>query len=311
MVTREVDGGLQTITVKMPTIVTVDLRLNEPRYASLPNIMKAKAKPLAAKTPADYGVDVAPRLTRGEDGGTGGPQGGRQGRLGGRADCETQRRSGGDLMAVLLLADVNDGAAGDRCTWPRPWPRSKALGEVHVLVAGTGGDAAAAEAATLDGVAKVLFADDHAYCHGMAEPTAALIVSLAGGYSHICRRLRPRCRKNVLPRVAALAGRDGDVGRDRRDRCRHVRTPDLCRQRDPDGEIGRTRRRCSRCAPRPSPRSGKGGSAAGRDGLGPVRRRPVGLGRGQGRDLRPAGTDLRRASWCRAGAASGRRKTSP
>jgi electron transfer flavoprotein beta subunit len=62
-VTREVDGGLQTITVKMPAIVTVDLRLNDPRYASLPNIMKAKAKPLAMKTPADYGVDVAPRLT--------------------------------------------------------------------------------------------------------------------------------------------------------------------------------------------------------------------------------------------------------
>ena len=63
VVTREVDGGLQTISVKMPTIITVDLRLNEPRYASLPNIMKAKAKPLAAKTPADYGVDVAPRLS--------------------------------------------------------------------------------------------------------------------------------------------------------------------------------------------------------------------------------------------------------
>ncbi|MBL9073770.1 electron transfer flavoprotein subunit beta/FixA family protein [Tabrizicola sp.] len=62
-VTREVDGGLQTITVSMPTIITVDLRLNEPRYASLPNIMKAKAKPLATKTPADYGVDVSPRLT--------------------------------------------------------------------------------------------------------------------------------------------------------------------------------------------------------------------------------------------------------
>jgi len=63
VVTREVDGGLQTISVNMPTIVTVDLRLDEPRYASLPNIMKAKAKPLAIKTPADYGVDVAPRLT--------------------------------------------------------------------------------------------------------------------------------------------------------------------------------------------------------------------------------------------------------
>ena len=62
-VTREVDGGLQTIKVKMPTIVTVDLRLNEPRYASLPNIMKAKKKPLEEKTPADYGVDVTPRLS--------------------------------------------------------------------------------------------------------------------------------------------------------------------------------------------------------------------------------------------------------
>ena len=62
VVTREVDGGLQTIKVKMPAIVTVDLRLNEPRYASLPNIMKAKKKPLDEKTAADYGVDVTPRL---------------------------------------------------------------------------------------------------------------------------------------------------------------------------------------------------------------------------------------------------------
>lgn len=61
-VTREVDGGLQTISSKMPTVITVDLRLNEPRYASLPNIMKAKKKPLDEKTPADYGVDVTPRL---------------------------------------------------------------------------------------------------------------------------------------------------------------------------------------------------------------------------------------------------------
>ncbi|MFP1643840.1 electron transfer flavoprotein subunit beta/FixA family protein [Pontitalea aquivivens] len=62
-VTREVDGGLQTISVKLPAIVTADLRLNEPRYASLPNIMKAKKKPLEEKTAADYGVDVSPRLT--------------------------------------------------------------------------------------------------------------------------------------------------------------------------------------------------------------------------------------------------------
>jgi len=61
-VTREVDGGLQTISVKLPAIVTTDLRLNEPRYASLPNIMKAKKKPLDKKTAADYGVDIAARL---------------------------------------------------------------------------------------------------------------------------------------------------------------------------------------------------------------------------------------------------------
>lgn len=62
-VTREVDGGLQVVKVTLPAVVSADLRLNEPRYASLPNIMKAKSKPLAAKTPADYGVDVSPRLT--------------------------------------------------------------------------------------------------------------------------------------------------------------------------------------------------------------------------------------------------------
>ena len=61
-VTREVDGGMQTVSLNLPAIVTTDLRLNEPRYASLPNIMKAKKKPIAEKTPADYGVDVAPRL---------------------------------------------------------------------------------------------------------------------------------------------------------------------------------------------------------------------------------------------------------
>ena len=61
-VTREVDGGLQTIDVKLPAVVTTDLRLNEPRYASLPNIMKAKKKPLDKKSPADFGVSTEPRL---------------------------------------------------------------------------------------------------------------------------------------------------------------------------------------------------------------------------------------------------------
>ena len=62
-VTREVDGGLQTVKLTLPAVVTVDLRLNEPRYASLPNIMKAKKKEIAEKSPDDYGVDITPRLT--------------------------------------------------------------------------------------------------------------------------------------------------------------------------------------------------------------------------------------------------------
>ena len=61
-VTREVDGGLQTIEVQLPAVITADLRLNEPRYVSLPNIMKAKKKEIAMKTAGDYGVDIAPRL---------------------------------------------------------------------------------------------------------------------------------------------------------------------------------------------------------------------------------------------------------
>jgi electron transfer flavoprotein alpha subunit len=105
-------------------------------------------------------------------------------------------------MAVLLLADVNEGQlATDQVA--KTLTAVKSLGPVTVLVAGTGGDAAAAEAATLDGVAKVLFADDHAYCHGMSEPTAALIVSLAGDYEHIVAP-SGALSKSVLPRVAAL-----------------------------------------------------------------------------------------------------------
>jgi electron transfer flavoprotein alpha subunit len=105
-------------------------------------------------------------------------------------------------MAVLLIADVNEGALATDAV-AKTLAALAGLGEVHVLIAGTGGDAAAAEAATLSGVAKVLFADDHAYCHGMAESTAALVVGLAGGYNHICGAATA-FNKNVLPRVAAL-----------------------------------------------------------------------------------------------------------
>ena len=105
-------------------------------------------------------------------------------------------------MAVLLLADLNEGALATDAV-AKTLAALTHLGAVHVLVAGTGADAAAAEAATLAGVAKVLFAEDQAYCHGMAEATAALVVGLAGGYSHICGAATA-FNKNVLPRVAAL-----------------------------------------------------------------------------------------------------------
>ncbi|EEW24876.1 electron transfer flavoprotein subunit alpha/FixB family protein [Rhodobacter ferrooxidans] len=105
-------------------------------------------------------------------------------------------------MAVLLLADVVGGQlATDQVA--KALTAVKGLGPVTVLVAGTGGDAAAAEAATLAGVAKVLFAGDHVYCHGMAEPTAALILSLAGDYTHIAAA-SGAFSKSVMPRVAAL-----------------------------------------------------------------------------------------------------------
>jgi electron transfer flavoprotein alpha subunit len=105
-------------------------------------------------------------------------------------------------MAVLLLADVVEGQlATDQVA--KALTAVKALGPVTVLVAGMGGDAAAAEAATLQGVAKVLFADAHVYCHAMAEPTAALIQSLAADYSHIVAA-SGAFSKSVLPRVAAM-----------------------------------------------------------------------------------------------------------
>lgn len=105
-------------------------------------------------------------------------------------------------MAVLLLGEVTEGKLATDAV-AKALTAVKPLGEVHVLIAGQGGDAAAAEAATLEGVSKVIFAGDHVFCHGMAEPTAALIVSMAGAYEHIAAA-SGAFSKSVLPRVAAL-----------------------------------------------------------------------------------------------------------
>jgi electron transfer flavoprotein alpha subunit len=105
-------------------------------------------------------------------------------------------------MGVLLLAEVIMGQLATDST-AKALAAVKPLGDVTVLIAGMGGDAAAAEAATLDGVTKVIFADDHVFCHAMAEPTAALVVSLAGPFTHIAAA-STAFSKSVLPRVAAL-----------------------------------------------------------------------------------------------------------
>lgn len=105
-------------------------------------------------------------------------------------------------MAVLLIADVNDGQLATDAV-AKTLTAVSGLGPVHVLVTGAGAEGAAAEAAKLSGVAKVLLAADAACSHGLAEANAALVVSLAGGYSHICGAATA-FNKNILPRVAAL-----------------------------------------------------------------------------------------------------------
>ena len=258
-VTREVDGGLQTVTLKLPAIVTTDLRLNEPRYASLPNIMKAKKKPIDEKTPADYGVDVAPRAESAEDHRAGRPQGRRQGQDGGRAGRQAARRSGSDLiMATLLLAELANGRLSD-LDRARAHRRGRDSAQpVDILVAGQDGGEAAAAAAKLAGVAKVRVADDAAYEHGLAEPLAALLVALAPEYDAIVaassavRQERAAARGGAARRDAALRHHQGRRAED-------LRAADLRRQRDPDGRSRPTPRSSSPCAP---PRSRRPARAA-------------------------------------------------
>ena len=190
-VTREVDGGLQTVKLKGPAIVTTDLRLNEPRYASLPNIMKAKKKPIDDKSASDYGVDLTPHLECSR------PQNRPAARAASRSRTlpnwyQTQDRSRGSLMTTLLIAEHDNASMKDATN--KALTAAAALGaDVHVLVAGER-KAAADAAAKLAGVTKVLLADNAAYAHDLAEPLAALIVSLAPPTTP-SSRLRPRASR--------------------------------------------------------------------------------------------------------------------
>ena len=130
-------------------------------------------------------------------------------------------------MAVLLLAEVNNGELALDAT-AKAVTAAKALGDVTVLAAGASAAAAGEAAAKIDGVAKVLVAEDASLGHRLAEPTAALIVSLAGDYSHIVAPGHDRRQERHAARRSP-AGRDGDLGRLGCGRCRHVRAPDLRR----------------------------------------------------------------------------------
>ena len=178
-VTREVDGGMQTVSLKLPAIVTTDLRLNEPRYASLPNIMKAKKKPIDEKTPADYGVDVAPRLKVLKTTEPGGRKAGVKVKIGGGAGLQAARRSGSDLtMATLLLAEVANGHLSDLTARAlTAATRDRAAGRRSRRRPERRRGARPPRSSPASPRSSV--ADDAAYAHGLAEPLAALIVSLA------------------------------------------------------------------------------------------------------------------------------------
>src|SRR5690606_18667751 len=158
-VTREVDGGLQTVEVKLPAIVTTDLRLNEPRYASLPNIMKAKKKPLDKKSSADFGVDTTPRLMVLKTEEPGGRKAGitvksldelglsltTDGVL-----CTIRKRI--YQIAILLLAEHDGASLNDQTAKALTAAKEIAKGgsgDIHVLVAGSGVLCAADAAAKL------------------------------------------------------------------------------------------------------------------------------------------------------------------
>ena len=160
-VTREVDGGLQTVKLKGPAIVTTDLRLNEPRYASLPNIMKAKKKPIDDKTPGGLRRRRRAAARSREDDGAGRPQGGRKGEDRRRTGREAQERSGGSLKWQRPARRARQQVLKDATN--KALTAAKAIGgDVHVLVAGSGAKAVRMRPRSST-VSKVLLADAPAY----------------------------------------------------------------------------------------------------------------------------------------------------
>jgi electron transfer flavoprotein alpha subunit len=281
---------LQTIKVKMPAIVTVDLRLNEPRYASLPNIMKAKKKPLDEKTAADYGVDVTPRLTVVSTAEPEARKAGRQGGLGRRTDRKLKTKRGRS-DGCSSSCEVNNGALATDATAKALTAVAKGLGDVHVLsrrrVATRRPTRPPRSTASPRCWSPVTTA-----CHMLAEPVADLIVSLAGDYSHIAAPATSGRQERPAPGRGA-ARRDGDLRRDQGRRCRDVRAADLRGQRVQTVKSSDAKKVMTD-PHREFRRRGDGQLRPGRSGRRRGIRRPVGMGRGQGGGLRPARADLGR-----------------
>ena len=307
-VTREVDGGLQTIEVKLPAIVTVDLRLNEPRYASLPNIMKAKKKPLEEKTAADYGVDVDAAAEGGQDRRARHAQGRRQGRLGRRAGREAEDRSGGALMAVLILAKHDNAHLNDATA--KAVTAAKAMGgDITVLVAGENCRRRRRGRGEARRRAKVI----HVEGAGLRPPPGRAAdrrwswASPATTSTSSSRR--PPAARTSRPRLAALldvmviSDITGVVG------ARHLRAADLRRQRHPDRAVLRRQEGHHR-ARRQLRRGRRAGPGPDRDRRRPPPTRASRPGSRTRSPPRTGPSSPRRGSSSPAAAASARRRTS-
>ena len=186
-VSREIDGGLQTVEVKLPAVMTTDLRLNEPRYASLPNIMKAKKKPIEEKTPADLGVDVTPRFKVLKVSRAAQAWRRRQSRHGGRTAGQAQSGRGA-VMASLVLAEHDNTALKD-ATHKTVSAAAQISTPVHVLVAGENCGAVADAAAKIAGVEKILLADARHLCQATGRADGG--TDLVAGRTTMTRSWRP------------------------------------------------------------------------------------------------------------------------
>ena len=201
-VVREVDGGLETIMLSRPAVITVDLRLNEPRYASLPNIMKARKKPIEALTPEDLGVDVTPRVNVLEVNEPPARQAGVRVESAAELIEKLTNGSKGLVMSILILVEHDNQEV--KSSTLNTVTAARQLGDdVHALVVGFNCDQVVTTSAKIEGINKVLKIDSIEYEYGLVENTASVVENIAKSYSHV---LAPASTfgKNLMPRVAAM-----------------------------------------------------------------------------------------------------------